>query len=128
MGLPCAALVAWIDGDVAAFRRALASRSAERPSPPISAPDRATRELLLGELLLAADRPEEALPQIEAAARARSSLDDLLPWRRAEAQLLRGIALVRLGRGEGHELVRRSAPVLAAAVPDHRFLRLASSG
>ena len=61
--------------------------------------------------------------------RTRNANRDLLPWRRAEAHLLHGLVLDRLGRvAEGQAEIARSAPVLAAALPRHRFLRIVAEG
>ena len=126
-GVPCVSLHAWLAGDLPALQR-----SFTRPTPPtspISALDRADRDLLLAELLLSHGRAAEALPLCDAVVRTRDANADLLPWRRAEAHLLRGLVLSRLGRlGEGRPEIARSAPVLATALPRHRFLRLVAAG
>jgi tetratricopeptide (TPR) repeat protein len=124
-GARCDSVAAWLDGDLARLRRTLA-RPAAAERAPVSAADGAARQLLLAELLLAHGLAAEALPLVEAAARTRDAHPDLLPWRRAEAHLLRGVALSRVGRSEDASAeVRRSVPVVAAALPRHRFLALA---
>jgi len=121
-GLPCAAVSAWLHGDLAGLERAITSRG---PSVPISVLDRADRQLLRAELLLARGKEGEALALCDQVVHARDGASDLLPWRRAEAHVLRGESLARLGRvGEGRLEIARSTPTLAAALPGHRFLRL----
>ncbi|HEV8632450.1 MAG TPA: serine/threonine-protein kinase [Thermoanaerobaculia bacterium] len=124
-GIPCGSLLAWLGADLPALKRSL-SPPAE-PSP-ISDLDRAERDLLLADLLLSHGRAAEALPLCVAVVRVRDANPDLLPWRRAEAHLLHGLVLTRLGRdAEGGPEIARNAPVLAAALPHHRFLRLAAA-
>jgi eukaryotic-like serine/threonine-protein kinase len=122
-GIPCPALAAWARDDLSGFERALAAskvalRSSTRPD----------RELLRAEMLLARGRAAEALPLCDAAVRSRDASAELQPWRRAEAHLLRGLARCRLGRrAEGLPEVARSADVLRARLPRHRYLRLADT-
>jgi tetratricopeptide (TPR) repeat protein len=120
-GIPCPALAAWARDDLDAFDRALAaSRGALRAA---TWPD---RDLLRAEMLLARGRAAEALPLCNAAVLAREANPDLQPWRRAEAHLLRGVTLCRLGRhAEGLPEVSRHAAVLRGRLPRHRFLPLA---
>ena len=126
-GLPCAAVAAWLAGDLDGFRAGLAG-SGKEPAPR-SPQDTSLREMFVAELLLAKDQPAAALPLCQAVMRARDASPELLPWRRAEPRLLRAVALRRLGReAEAGAAIGRAAPVVAAAVPGHRFLRLAGAG
>ena len=120
-GIPCPALAPWARGDLDGFERALAaSKGAQRAS---TRPD---RDLLRAEMLLERGRAAEALPLCNAAVLARDANTDLQPWRRAEAHLLRGVTLCRLGRrAEGLPEVSRYAAALRGRLPRHRFLPLA---
>jgi tetratricopeptide (TPR) repeat protein len=120
-GVSCPALNAWARDDLDGFDRALAARPAAlRPA------TRADRDLLRAELLLTRDRAVEALALCDEAVRDRDGTSELQPWRRAEAHVLRGEVLYRLGRqAEGRQEMVRYAAVLRERVPRHRFLGLA---
>ena len=80
------------------------------------------------EMLLERGRAAEALPLCDAAVQSRDANAELEPWRRAEAHLLRALALNQVGRQvDGLREVTLHAAGLRSSQPRHRFLQLADS-